>query len=301
MIGKISRILLEEYQNVDEFIEDVTENVSRDVLELLLEYPLYRGMTVGSLKKYGKRKISLDRKPLSNSPIFHHMLEHLLKDKGYCARRSNSIFATGDREFARNFGSLCVIFPPKGFCFTWNKLVKDMTLDNVIYAGGEFQIDLDLEKGFELFGKKFAEYLLRILTASIKSGPEKEFVDELWIEVVERDKLTEKEQQLFKNLWSIIERDRVTFEHIVKILFIKIQNLDTVAVELGEPRKFPPEKAVEVFKIKKDGKFARSFDDSDIKSAIFSGNEIMIHAPYYFFVTEGAFNKYMKDALKQAL
>lgn len=103
---------------------------------------LFRGMTTRSADAYFALPRD-DRKPRDTPSEFHVAATKLMAAKGFRANRNNSIFATGDAEFAEQFaeekilladldtptpparGRIYAIFPSDGFAFSWSRNFRD--------------------------------------------------------------------------------------------------------------------------------------------------------------------------------
>lgn len=103
---------------------------------------LFRGMTARSADAYFALPRD-DRKPRDTPSEFHVAATKLMAAKGFRANRNNSIFATGDAEFAEQFaeekilsadldtptpparGRIYAIFPCDGFAFSWSRNFRD--------------------------------------------------------------------------------------------------------------------------------------------------------------------------------
>ena len=67
------------------------------------------------------------RKPMDTPIVNQNMLDKKLKDAGFSALRSNSIFCTSDISFAGNYsyGYIYVIFQVDGFSYMWSSYIHD--------------------------------------------------------------------------------------------------------------------------------------------------------------------------------
>lgn len=296
MAMRAARILTEEFQNVREFAEELTKNVDRKVLELLTFKPLYRGMSAE--KEYGKKRVRTDRKPYSNYPAFHIMLDRELASRGFCARRSNSVFVTSDINFAKRFGNVYTIFPPKGFCFTWNTLVKDITHEVIYDIKGNVEIDMDVERGIRLFNGWFAENLAKLIYVGwnrSENGELVKLVDSLYKLLVEEGEYNTETVNRLLELWNKIRGTR-TANNAIKSMFFTINGIGVVK-EHG----FKPEDIASIFKFKDSSEFIKAFTDTDFEKAVNSGHEIMIHAPYVYFASISTFSRELKSLLIEML
>ena len=71
----------------------------------------------------------INRPARDSNALIAQMFDNCLLDLGFDARRSNSIFATGSRSNASEFGNIYMIFPINGFKFTYVN-VEDIVFDS---------------------------------------------------------------------------------------------------------------------------------------------------------------------------
>lgn len=57
------------------------------------------------------------------------VIDEFLKEKGFIARRSNSIFCTSSKADASSYGKTFIIFPTNGFDFTYFRQSDDLIID----------------------------------------------------------------------------------------------------------------------------------------------------------------------------
>lgn len=87
--------------------------------------PLYRGMNYED--PYIIKQIRSNRKPLDTLPYLQKIYDDALSAGGIIAKRSNSIFCTGDKASANFYGLLYVVFPIGDFDFTYSATIRDLT------------------------------------------------------------------------------------------------------------------------------------------------------------------------------
>lgn len=74
----------------------------------------------------------LHRPPKDSVKLLAAIFDNCLLDLGFDARRSNSIFATGSRVHAGDFGTVYMLFPINGFKFSYIN-EEDLVLDSFKY------------------------------------------------------------------------------------------------------------------------------------------------------------------------
>jgi hypothetical protein len=70
-----------------------------------------------------------NRKPVDTPNQIQNMIDGALEATGFKALRSNSIFCSGYKAAAMNYGIPYLIFPLDGFDFTWSKAYADLYSD----------------------------------------------------------------------------------------------------------------------------------------------------------------------------
>ncbi len=116
----------------DKLITIIKTHCSEFIPTLLSSGPLYRGITneyipifIASARDY--------RRPKDTYIKYQEAIDNKLKDAGFTALRGNSIFVTGEKYAALNYGSVYYIFPLNGFTCTWG-LSYDLTSDFALNA-----------------------------------------------------------------------------------------------------------------------------------------------------------------------
>lgn len=299
MVKSVSRILLEEFQNIDEFADAIVENVDEKILNVLLETPLYRGVNVLA-SKFGKKEIRTNRMPYTNSLAFQFMLDREFIKRGFCARRHNSVFVTGSLSLAENFGTkIIVVFPPRGFCFTWNRLLRDVTLLRMVKIGGYSEIEVDVEKAVNEIGADFVETAIIVakdIYGSHAPDSIRKTLNRLAVDVVIDKNFTEKHKKDFIKIWHhISEKAPKLFGEIVFNIFVKLSD------KYGNVFIDSIKKLADVFKFSEDSKVIRAFTNEGFEEAVKSGHEIMIHAPYYFYIEKGLYENKAREVIIKKL
>jgi hypothetical protein len=100
-----------------------------DILHIykITNKPLYRGIKKAHHQMFIARSRE-DRVPTDSHHGVSDIINASLKYVDIKARRDNSIFCTGDKDYADEFGSPYVIFPVNGFNYTWSRYYKDVIL-----------------------------------------------------------------------------------------------------------------------------------------------------------------------------
>lgn len=160
--------------NKSQYTEKITRAIKKNCSDILAAYHeankvLHRGVThVSKPIIYGKS--SNNRTPLDSPMANHRLVNSLMKELGFDARRDNSVFTTRDLNDANAYGEVYVIFPVNGFKFTWSKKFADIILSQRRMATmipDEVFVDVlqtvfssnDLLKDFEIRVDSSAEYL----------------------------------------------------------------------------------------------------------------------------------------------
>jgi hypothetical protein len=125
---KINEILTEYNQASIRNMDDVLDRIENECSEFLNEsnnIPLYRGIRNSSKPFiYGES---------SNNEAFEHsgveweiLIDKKLKEMGFTALRSNSIYTTSDAQSASGYGPIYQVFPCDGYQFTWSSKIADL-------------------------------------------------------------------------------------------------------------------------------------------------------------------------------
>ena len=75
------------------------------------------------------------RIPLSTPIEIQNKIDDILKECGFSALRSNSIFCSGNREAAAYGGYLYIIYPFDGFTYTYAEGIADLTVKYKLFKG----------------------------------------------------------------------------------------------------------------------------------------------------------------------
>ncbi len=66
-----------------------------------------------------------NRAPTDSPPILHKLFDNAIANAGLTANRSNSIFVTGSKDFAKKYGAVFTVFPIGEFNYTWSSRARD--------------------------------------------------------------------------------------------------------------------------------------------------------------------------------
>ena len=110
----------QEAQNLDDLLDRVEQECGEFLAQARTARKwLYRGIAADADRIFRGRSRH-DRKPLHSHSKYSDMFDNLLAQCGGTALRSNSIFCSGRKDFARGFGTPYLIFPIDGHhTYTW--------------------------------------------------------------------------------------------------------------------------------------------------------------------------------------
>lgn len=268
-------------KNFDIFLEEMLSDVNQDIVRFLVFNPLYRSMS-GLKNSFGKLSILKNRISRDNPQIISDIIDFYLKEKGFRALRSNSIFCSGDRRFVEKFGeTVYVIFPPKEFYFTWNRKIKDFFFGSLIDKSDfdMFTIDFerlvlsDNEKSLKFF-KIINKYMGKFYSHSLEKYLNIENVSEYLGSLIE-----EKNLKKLLEIYEFLQEKHYesTLKNIFNILYHTIINV------------FGAEKVPEFMKINENSQYAFGFDNTNFEEAVKSGNEILITNDHFYYVKSSLF------------
>jgi len=104
----------QEAQNLDDLLDRVEQECGEFLAQARTARKwLYRGIAADADRIFRGRSRH-DRKPLHSHSKYSDMFDNLLAQCGGTALRSNSIFCSGRKDFARGFGTPYLIFPIDG-------------------------------------------------------------------------------------------------------------------------------------------------------------------------------------------
>lgn len=264
------------------FIEEIMKNTDKNILKFLLENPLYRADFPPEENEYfGKKKYPKSRPPLDNPKALHELLENFLEEKGFEARRKNSIFVSSDKDLVEKFHSIgrkiYVIFPAKKFHFTWNKVIDDFYYETIIHADPDV-LEIDYEKILDSVLKDLIDFIHTFVS---RYGDYREENDD------NDDNMEFSKPGIIKSLEKIMENPDLKRDLTINMLKY-ISNLEN-----------PPK---DIISLNKNSLVMKSFSKSNFFDAVSSGHEIMLTNRYYYYVTENLFEAnldYMKRALNK--
>lgn len=103
-----------------------------------MDNPMYRG--IDDYDDVLIKTIRTDRRPLDTDAFLHTIYNNALQKAGFTAIRTNSMFCTGRKSIANQYGSVYVIFPIGNFTYTWSYTYPDLTNSTSrIMANGGFK------------------------------------------------------------------------------------------------------------------------------------------------------------------
>lgn len=161
------------YHGIDRII-DVLNAECSETVEAIRSVGkfLYRGVRVGgsnvstwmkprhlqgSAPSIFKASSRDNRKPLDTPNQIQNMIDGALESAGFRALRSNSIFCSGYKAAAINYGVPYLVFPINGFDFTWSRRFADLFSDLIDQLN-----DSTREKFFNQFENDPAEWIFDI-------------------------------------------------------------------------------------------------------------------------------------------
>jgi hypothetical protein len=131
---------------------------------------LWRGVQkTNGVLAYESRSVT-DREPMTSDNFLTMKFDQALRELGFQAVRSNSIFATGDYEFAGGYGYPYIIIPKNTAKFTWSEKVDDLIINPGTFKSitdGSMSYEIDLNKFERVF-----EYTDGDFAGAVSSGHE---------------------------------------------------------------------------------------------------------------------------------
>ena len=113
-------------------LEEAANRIKRASYQWLVESnyrPAYRGIATfsedGVAFHTQSRNFTGGRGSVDSSPAMQDAWNALIAKKGFIANRDNSIFVTGERSMATNYGHAFVIYPIGDYDYTWHVDIQD--------------------------------------------------------------------------------------------------------------------------------------------------------------------------------
>jgi hypothetical protein len=169
---------LDEIRNkdTDQILQHLIEKRCSNILKIYQSEHkcFFRG--INSRNPYILGKSPEYRPPKDSRMYVQLIIDTKLRDYGFKALRSNSIFASSDYSFTHQFkglyGDIFIVFPLNGFDFTTSNYYKDFAEDAIYDAGGPEEFFVRNEYALEnKFVKEYRFQNTDILTP-LKNGHE---------------------------------------------------------------------------------------------------------------------------------
>jgi hypothetical protein len=305
----------ENVRNYDSFLKLFSKNTDKETRDFLFSNPLYRSdfPSMDWLHEFGMKKIKKNRSPIDTPLALHNILNRYLEKRGFRATRANSIFATGDYDFASSMKdfkdimkeekasrSVYVIFPSRNFFFTWNSKIHDFYLDDFYNSRTEI-FDLFLFS-FEKLARTDSFVFRKMATMFkedvhlISAEAEKFLIPEI------RKRFSEEELS-----WSKMKNNVEYAELLDEAFEIALKSSSTSTYRINEfiidglyyiiANTSSTEDAEKIIYLNEKSEYAKNFSSKNFHDAVKSGNEIMITNSHYFYIHHKFFEKYKQDIL----
>lgn len=171
-------MIAEEFDAAGAITDETIKLLNTNCSEIMAAYKaaeeiLFRGSIESSISL---REPNYPRLPKDSDPNIQQAADEYLKQLGFVAMRSNSMFATSDFHMAFAYTrytdkrpekkTLYMVFPFNGFDYTWSSQISDFYVHTPSF--GTFKIMYPTAADFQ---KKF-KYQANNLVAGIRSGSE---------------------------------------------------------------------------------------------------------------------------------
>jgi len=105
----------------------IAETIKRDCSNFLLELhgviPVYRGQNVPTVFK--KYTVNKNRQPKNLNQEIHAALDEAFEKMTGIRYRSESVFASGCKKTAKEYGRPCLFFPKGKYEYIWSPIIND--------------------------------------------------------------------------------------------------------------------------------------------------------------------------------
>ena len=268
---------------------------------------LYRGTEKAIDGFIEKRKVRKDRKPsgvTNDLTEVGNLVSEILKSN---ANRNNSIFTSGSKSETQTYGISYVVFPINRFEFLWSSKIGDF----ISVTRHISNRNHNWHKNFiSLNDEKFNKIYMSILKDSIESFKKYRFKhcfsNELnkWTnhfknEAVEWLSRNPESKKTISDLvvhWTAKNADTIKLNSEKSYQ----KELDNEMPNLKATAKYHAENANNIWDIDKEGlalELAKNYQTDDLKEAIESRNEILIHCDEYYLIDEIFYSTFLKDTI----
>lgn len=128
---KVFEVITENNQQVDvtKVVQFIRKHCHQWLDETGGKHPIYRGFASPPKQNIVIRDVRKNRQPLNSRTKDHHAFNKMIKICGKVANRSNAVFVTGNKFWAKMYGELRVVIPVGNFNYTWHALHGDWMAD----------------------------------------------------------------------------------------------------------------------------------------------------------------------------
>lgn len=225
-----------------------------------------------------------NRKPKDTNENVQNLFDEIFTELGFIAKRSNSLFTTGNIAEAKKYGSVYVVFPYDNFHFTWSKKIRDLYGNMRIFFGimnrayenqNEWAFYI-VDKKNEFFEKEFKYYYIE--------NNKKESLEKIKLIIKKHKNLTKEQEKELDTCYTIMDiREKHFF--IFDFTQNKNEEMKKEIIKWVEKYSIPIWKSEEFKNFLKE-QIKKSYKKDDIISAIDSWNEVMINAKKYVLIHE---------------
>lgn len=225
-----------------------------------------------------------NRKPKDTSNEIQNLFDEILTELGFVARRSNSLFTTGNQAEAKRYGNIYIVFPYDDFHFTWSPKVRDLYGNMRNFFGVMNRVYKDQNEWAFYIGEPKKDFFETEFKYYYIENNKKEALEKLKSIIRKHKNLTKEQERELDSCYTLMD---VREKHFFIFDFVENKN-EEMKKEIRdwvEKYSIPIWKSEE-FKDFLTEQIKRSYKKDDIVAAIDSWNEVLIKAKKYILISE---------------
>lgn len=117
-----------DHDQIREFVEKNCQQYLNEIDDTPTQYVMWRGISKRDEYDYLVVNTRTDRRPLGTDIKVHNKFVKAFRKNDFIANRNNSVFCTGNRHEAQQYGLVYAMFPIGRFDYTWSPYVEDLII-----------------------------------------------------------------------------------------------------------------------------------------------------------------------------
>lgn len=268
----------EEIKDFDEltgFIDKNCQSFLKQIDYDFKKYQLYRGITYPP-QFAATYQTNMNRTP-ANTPLqLHKIYIEAFRNAGFVANRNNSVFCSGSRSQAASYGSVANLIPIGDFEITWSPEIKDLYgLKNINNFFDNGILEFDPTKFPIQKLQKASDYNILEFLRYFEKEHEKRLT---LVELFRKNKFDNMSvKDFYDSKYNTLKLPYDTFiKKVGAFLNVQFEN-DIHFIDIGLSKWI-----------------TENYKDTNLKDAILSGNEVMVHCKEYLLINDIAFKAFAR-------